>query len=468
IAFLYTSVVSYLYPSTSATGPPSPPPSQQVKHCVLPWQNVKPSWRGNEDTLKQYILKLPTLDNIFWVQVPEQHKEELDYDLAKELLKIDENLSDARFELVPKSMSEDNFWEVYFYLLHVVQNANSTQELDDTLLKLTQDKKIQEELFLVEFEQEYKKTTSIVTDGLELCRTFIHQALLRRDHKIDPDNVFLDDTKESVSAVSVEKSVRECIELKKKISILATAVHGQAFDKIEGHIHELGNLFTTMMTQYEKFKELHNDELNVLKCVSFCPTLLDNKNDSFTTPIQRQKICATVLPQRYRIRNWRLLYSTAQHGVSIHSFYRLVADHSSTLLIIQTDRGRIFGCYAAGFQINPKYYGSGEQVVFTFCSPEEDKKNFFEYYVWSKKNDYFVRSTLQNIAIGGGTDGKAALFLDGELRYGSTNSCMTFLNQPLNGMDEDFNIHALEVWTFEEQVSKNNFKPIRKQVVESE
>jgi hypothetical protein len=144
------------------------------------------------------------------------------------------------------------------------------------------------------------------------------------------------------------------------------------------------------------------------------------------------------------------LYSSLEHGRSIHSFYRRCKDENATILIIQTNTGTIFGTFCGGFRIDGHYYGSGEQIVFTFCPPDgnREQKNYFDYYPWSKKNDYFVRSTENSIAIGGGADGKAAIFIDGDFLQGSSHACNTFDNKPLNGPAEDFSIYAIELWGF--------------------
>lgn len=44
--------------------------------------------------------------------------------------------------------------------------------------------------------------------------------------------------------------------------------------------------------------------------------------------------------------------------------------------------------------------------------------------------------------------GQLGLWLDAELYRGTTTKCATFNNQPLSAQ-QDFNIHSLEVWTFE-------------------
>lgn len=137
-------------------------------------------------------------------------------------------------------------------------------------------------------------------------------------------------------------------------------------------------------------------------------------------------------------------------------FYKTKNETGPSILLIKTTKGNLFGAFQpVPWEQSSKYYGSGETFVFTFVPK-------FAYYSWSKKNKFFVRSVESSITIGGSaSDGKAALYIDGELQHGSTYKCDTFMSEPLNAimkttvnadyeLTNDFDIFAIECWAFEE------------------
>jgi len=83
----------------------------------------------------------------------------------------------------------------------------------------------------------------------------------------------------------------------------------------------------------------------------------------------------------------------------------------------------------------------GECFLFTL-SPKTHK------YEWSVGNkDLFMLGGEQSIMVGGG--GGAGLSLDGELWKGYSEFCETFMNDPLNDTQKDFECIAVEVYAFE-------------------
>jgi hypothetical protein len=71
-----------------------------------------------------------------------------------------------------------------------------------------------------------------------------------------------------------------------------------------------------------------------------------------------------------------------------------------------------------------------------------------EIYQSTGKNDYFMLSEADFLALGGG-DGKFSLFIDGDLYKGHSESAPTFNNQrPLcgGGVREDFTCVSMELW----------------------
>ena len=51
------------------------------------------------------------------------------------------------------------------------------------------------------------------------------------------------------------------------------------------------------------------------------------------------------LPPRCALRDWKLLYSTTRHGLSINTLLRRVAGCRDTLLAIKDSGGHVFGAF---------------------------------------------------------------------------------------------------------------------------
>ncbi|XP_029281518.1 nuclear receptor coactivator 7 isoform X2 [Cottoperca gobio] len=148
------------------------------------------------------------------------------------------------------------------------------------------------------------------------------------------------------------------------------------------------------------------------------------------------------LPARVQIYPWRLAYSTVKHGTSLKTLYRSLADvDSPVLLVIKDMDNQIFGAFSTHpFKMSEHCYGTGETFLYSFC-PE------IKVYRWTGENSYFVKGNTDSLQMGGG-GGQLGLWLDSELYRGTTTKCATFNNQPLS-TQQDFNIHSVEVWTFE-------------------
>ncbi|KAM6954079.1 nuclear receptor coactivator 7, partial [Aplochiton taeniatus] len=148
------------------------------------------------------------------------------------------------------------------------------------------------------------------------------------------------------------------------------------------------------------------------------------------------------LPARVQGYCWRLAYSTVEHGTSLKTLYRSLADVESPVLLVVKDMdSQVFGAFSTHpFRVSEHCFGTGETFLFSFC-PE------IKVYHWSGENSYFVKGNIDSLQMGGG-GGNLGLWLDADLYHGTTTRCATFNNQPL-AAQQDFNVHSLEVWTFE-------------------
>ncbi|XP_069014384.1 nuclear receptor coactivator 7 [Embiotoca jacksoni] len=173
--------------------------------------------------------------------------------------------------------------------------------------------------------------------------------------------------------------------------------------------------------------------------VEALPMLSDSSDVMQDTHIEK---LACRLPARVQGYHWRLAYSTVKHGTSLKTLYRNLADvDSPVLLVIKDMDNQVFGAFSTHpFRVSEHCYGTGETFLYCFC-PE------IKVYRWTGENSYFVKGNTDSLQMGGG-GGQLGLWLDAELYRGTTTKCATFNNQPLSSQ-QDFNIHSLEVWTFE-------------------
>ncbi|XP_060908079.1 nuclear receptor coactivator 7 isoform X1 [Labrus mixtus] len=173
--------------------------------------------------------------------------------------------------------------------------------------------------------------------------------------------------------------------------------------------------------------------------VDALPILCDSSDLLQDTHIEK---LACRLPARVQGYHWRLAYSTVRHGTSLKTLYRSLADvDNPVLLVIKDMDNQLFGAFSTHpFRVSEHCYGTGETFLYSFC-PE------IKVYRWTGENSYFVKGYTDSLQMGGG-GGQIGLWLDAELYRGTTTKCATFNNQPLSAQ-QDFNIHSLEVWTFE-------------------
>ncbi|KAL1139135.1 hypothetical protein AAG570_009195 [Ranatra chinensis] len=94
-----------------------------------------PPWVGhaNEEALKEECLSLST-DRRNFVRAPPagvdfQFDLDVQYPIALATLAEDPNLEKMRFELVPKIITEENFWRNYFYRVSLICQANDVSSM---------------------------------------------------------------------------------------------------------------------------------------------------------------------------------------------------------------------------------------------------------------------------------------------------------------------------------------------------
>ncbi|KAI6134446.1 TLD-domain-containing protein [Pisolithus thermaeus] len=173
------------------------------------------------------------------------------------------------------------------------------------------------------------------------------------------------------------------------------------------------------------------------------------------------------LPALTRLsRNWTLLYSIDQHGISLNTLYSRCEPRipskaepnppSGALLVVKDSFDGVFGAWIGEGIVKGQsgFYGSGEAFLWRYCI---DTSPPLEVYKWSGKNDYVVLCDPDFISFGGG-DGHYGLYIDSSLLEGSSAPCPTFDNpvlcpRPSSQMgastgkkDVPFECVGLEVW----------------------
>lgn len=145
------------------------------------------------------------------------------------------------------------------------------------------------------------------------------------------------------------------------------------------------------------------------------------------------------LPIRFRLASWQLLFQLSRDGKSYTTFYMNTQRYSPVILLVKTDAGEKLGAYISnGLKLSRRFYGGGETFVFSF------RPGYSEFH-WTPRNgnQYFVSSTREEIAIGGGS--ASAIWLDGEFRKGISDPCPTY-DSPSLTSQSSFEIVEVEVW----------------------
>jgi len=153
------------------------------------------------------------------------------------------------------------------------------------------------------------------------------------------------------------------------------------------------------------------------------------------------------LPSRVRHRDWRLLFSSEEHGCSVEQLYRFAGrTKEQSITVIKDSKGRIFGAYTnePWQHDGNKTFGTGASFVWTLTESSADYDSNLRSFPWTKLNDIFMVTTLDFISIGGGGEGPA-IYLDGSLLNGRSNCSATFENACLASND-DFKCIIFEVW----------------------
>ncbi|KNE67826.1 hypothetical protein AMAG_12543 [Allomyces macrogynus ATCC 38327] len=179
--------------------------------------------------------------------------------------------------------------------------------------------------------------------------------------------------------------------------------------------------------------------------------LLGRHDDSrpLLTPDMAHVLRPHLPPLQRLAEAWHLVYSTDQHGISLHTLYnRIEACVSKNhvlsrgfVLVILDSNDKLFGAYLSDpLMVHPTFYGTGESFVFEFDHASKE----LQTYHWTGLNDFFLLGEPSYFAVGAG-DGKFAIYLDSNLEHGKSNPTETFDN-PVLASNTTFMCLDCEVW----------------------
>jgi hypothetical protein len=149
------------------------------------------------------------------------------------------------------------------------------------------------------------------------------------------------------------------------------------------------------------------------------------------------------LPPAEQYKAAHLVFDTAEDGYSLRNFLHKSTDIESSILVVRTETGAVFGAYLSApwrrsDGRNPnfgRYWGSNATFVFGLAPT-------YVKYSWvghaegafvngQRPTELFMTVSKTLIAVGGGGNGHA-LELDDDLHRGFSDTCHTFLNAPLH------------------------------------
>lgn len=136
------------------------------------------------------------------------------------------------------------------------------------------------------------------------------------------------------------------------------------------------------------------------------------------------------------------MYSSRGNGFSLTTLFHQVKNFKGPVIVaIKDESSAVFGAFTnQTFQPRQGHYGNGE----SFLWKRETDSDTFIKYASTGKNNYFIMSDSEYLAIGCG-NGKFGLWLDKDLFKGNSDPVPTFDNEQLS-TNPQFDCMAIEIW----------------------
>lgn len=138
----------------------------------------------------------------------------------------------------------------------------------------------------------------------------------------------------------------------------------------------------------------------------------------------------------------------SEHGASITTLYEFVRNRGPTIMVIHTTTSQIIGAFASVSWIDSRnrYYGTGRTFLFRRNDhPSSSSSTALRVYEWTKQNTYFMVSSHEFLALGGG--GAFGLYLNADFSTCHSDTSPTFNNEPLVD-GRSFECKELEIYGF--------------------
>lgn len=133
---------------------------------------------------------------------------------------------------------------------------------------------------------------------------------------------------------------------------------------------------------------------------------------------------------------------------NFRSLQRNVTNKGEIIVVVKDQFDNVFGGFMShSFELRDSFFGTGECFLFKFKGDE-----LYVYNATTVNNLYCL---ADEDGFGMGSGNHYGLFVDKELRKGSSYTCKTYNNDVLSD-ENHFKIHKLEIWGFREQDEKWN------------
>lgn len=193
-------------------------------------------------------------------------------------------------------------------------------------------------------------------------------------------------------------------------------------------------------------KIMMKEDRGISRCLPEFVPISKDPSDIIDSKMRAQ--IAKFMPALVRMREWKLLFTTAIDGISYNTFYANLKDRDNTVLLAKDTKGKVFGAYCSeAWHKTLHFYGLGESFVFTF-----NEKKEIQIYSYTGMNEKIQFSNEKCIILGGGCassqKSEAAIYIGVDFQKGHSGESETFDNKLLSSQ-RDFVLINFEVWGFD-------------------
>lgn len=171
--------------------------------------------------------------------------------------------------------------------------------------------------------------------------------------------------------------------------------------------------------------------------------------------LQMRTLLAKVPPRFSLDGRWHLIYSLTRDGKSMSRFYEEAAACECTVLVVRDAAKKVFGGFCnTPWKSQELYYGTAECFVYEVQRHADEAKALYvapiiNTYEWTGDNNFWMHSTRNLLAMGGGDH--FAFALDDGLDKGTSGPCSTFGSPVLSGnarasTSDLFQCQYFEMW----------------------